>query len=218
MDNLNLIQKALIWVLPVLFAVTVHEVAHGWVANMFGDNTAKRQGRLTLNPVSHIDMMGTIVIPLLCLSFGNFIFGWAKPVPVNPMNFKKIRRDSAIVAAAGPLSNLVMAILWGGVAKLGFILLSQWGPNAQFLIYTGSAGIAINCVLMVLNLVPIPPLDGSRVISSLLPPKWSRPYDAIEPYGFIILILLIFSGTLSTVLGPFLGAVQGFVYSLFSLG
>jgi Zn-dependent protease len=218
MDNFNLIQKALIWVMPVLFAVTVHEVAHGWVASKFGDNTAKRLGRLTLNPIKHIDMMGTIIIPLLCLSLGNFIFGWAKPVPINPSNFKNIKRDSAIVAAAGPASNLLMAFIWGGVAKLGFMLLPQVGPNAQFLVYTGSAGVAINCVLMILNLVPIPPLDGSRVVASLLPPRLERSYEAIEPYGFLILILLIFSGILSTVLGPLLEAVQGFIYSLFSLG
>jgi Zn-dependent protease len=218
MDNFSLIQKAFIWVLPVLFAVTVHETAHGWVASKFGDNTAKRLGRLTLNPIKHIDMMGTIIIPLLCLTFGNFIFGWAKPVPINPSNFRNIKRDSAIVAAAGPASNLLMALIWGGIAKLGFLLLPQIGPNAQFLIYTGSAGVMINCILMVLNLVPIPPLDGSRVVSSLLPPQLARPYDAIEPYGFLILMLLLFSGGLQLVLGPLLGAAQGLIYSIFSLG
>jgi Zn-dependent protease len=218
MDNFSLIQKALIWVMPVLFAVTVHEVAHGWVASQFGDRTAQRLGRLTLNPIKHIDMVGTIVVPLLCLFFGNFIFGWAKPVPINPSNFKNIKRDGAIVAAAGPASNLLMALIWGGIAKLGFILLPQIGPNAQFLVYTGSAGIAINCVLMILNLLPIPPLDGSRMVASILPPQLARSYDAIEPYGFLILVLLIFSGILSTVLGPLLEISQSFIYSVFSLG
>ncbi len=218
MNNFSLIQKALIWVLPVLFAVTVHETAHGWVASQFGDNTAKRLGRLTLNPIKHIDMVGTIIIPLLCLSFGNVIFGWAKPVPINPSNFKNIKRDSAIVAAAGPASNLLMALFWGAIAKIGFLLLPQMGPNAQFLIYTGSAGIMINCVLMVLNLVPIPPLDGSRVVSSLLPPQAARSYDTIAPYGFLILMLLIFSGILLRVLGPLLNASQNLIYAIFSLG
>ncbi|MEY3183073.1 MAG: hypothetical protein RLZ35_1058 [Pseudomonadota bacterium] len=217
MNNLNLLQKALVWALPVLFAVTVHEVAHGWVASKCGDNTAKRLGRLTLNPVSHIDLMGTLVIPLLCLTFGNFIFGWAKPVPVNPYNLKNFKRDSALVAAAGPVSNLLMALIWGGIAKLGFILLPAWGPNAQFLVYTGGAGVAINCMLMVLNLLPIPPLDGSRVLSSVLPNKWVRPYEAIEPYGFFILLLLMFSGALSVVLGPLLGVSQALIYSIFAL-
>jgi Zn-dependent protease len=218
MDNFSLIQKTLIWVLPVLFAITVHETAHGWVASKFGDNTAKRMGRLTLNPIKHIDMLGTIIVPLICLSFGGVIFGWAKPVPINPSNFKNIKRDSAIVAAAGPASNLLMAFIWAAIAKLGFLLLPQVGPNAQFLIYTGSAGVMINCILMILNLVPIPPLDGSRVVSSLLPPQAARSYDSIEPYGFLILMLLIFSGVLFKVLGPFLNLSQNFIYSIFSLG
>ena len=168
-------------------------------------------GRLSLNPLAHLDPLGTLAIFLIG-------FGWAKPVPINPSNFKNIKRDSAIVAAAGPASNLLMALIWGGIAKLGFLLLPQLGPNAQFLIYTGSAGVMINCILMVLNLLPIPPLDGSRVVSSLLPPQLARPYDAIEPYGFLILMLLLFSGALPMVLGPLLGAAQGLIYSIFSLG
>jgi len=217
MNNLSLAQQIMIWVLPILFAVTVHETAHGWVASLLGDNTAKRLGRLTLNPLKHIDPLGTVILPLLCILFGNFIFGWAKPVPINPNNFKNFRRDSALVAAAGPLSNLVMAFMWGGIAKIGLILLPSIGPNAHFLVYAGSAGIAINTVLMILNLVPIPPLDGSRVVSGLLPPRLARPYDAIEPYGFFILIILLFSGVLAALLGPLLVVVEKSLFALFGL-
>jgi Zn-dependent protease len=217
MNSLNLIQKVMIWVLPILFAVTVHETAHGWVASKCGDNTAKRLGRITLNPFKHIDMVGTVIMPLICLSFGGFVFGWAKPVPINPANFKNIKRDSAIVAAAGPASNLLMALIWGAITKIGLILSLQLGPSAQFLIYTGSAGVAINCVLMILNLVPIPPLDGSRVVASLLPPDLARSYSRIEPYGFLILMLLLFSGILSFVLGPLLVDTQNMIFSIFAL-
>ncbi len=212
-----MIQNIIVWALPVLFAITVHEVAHGWVANLLGDRTALMMGRLTLNPFKHIDMVGTVIVPVACLAVGGFIFGWAKPVPVNPRNLKKLRRDSALVAAAGPLSNLLMAFLWAMLAKIGLILLHQGHSQALMLAYMGQAGISINLMLMIVNLVPIPPLDGSRVVSSFLPPQLMRLYDAIEPYGLIILAALIFTQALSTVLSSPIAWMQVFIIKLFGL-
>ena len=217
MNNLNLMQEIMVWVLPVLFAVTVHEVAHGWVANQLGDRTALLLGRLTLNPFRHIDLIGTVVIPFLCLLVGGFIFGWAKPVPVNWRNLKHPRRDTALVAIAGPISNLLMALLWAVIAKLGELGSHQGFSSAIFLVYTGTAGISINLLLMVLNLVPIPPLDGSRVVSSLLPFPLAKMYDRIEPYGFIILLVLIWTRILSQLLTPLLMWLQGLILDLFAL-
>lgn len=217
MNNLSLIQEVAIWVLPVLFAVTVHEVAHGWVANQLGDKTALLLGRLTLNPLKHIDLVGTIIIPLLCLILGGFIFGWAKPVPVNWRNLKHPRKDAALVAIAGPISNLLMALIWAVIAKLGELGLHQGFSNALFLVYTGSAGISINLLLMILNLVPIPPLDGSRVVSSLLPPSLATAYEQIEPYGFIILVILIWTKVLSQLLTPLLLGIQTLILNVFAL-
>lgn len=217
MDHLNTIQTIIVWTLPVLFGITVHEVAHGWVANLRGDRTALMMGRLTLNPFKHIDMIGTVILPIACLAVGGFIFGWAKPVPVNPRNLKSLRQDSALVAAAGPLSNLLMALLWAMLAKISLILLQQGYSQALLLAYMGQAGISINLMLMVVNLVPIPPLDGSRVVSSFLPPQLARLYDAIEPYGLIILAALIFTQVLSTVLSPPIAWMQVFIIKLFGL-
>ena len=217
MNNLSLIQEVAIWVLPVLFAVTIHEVAHGWVANQLGDKTALLLGRLTLNPLKHIDLVGTIIIPLLCLILGGFIFGWAKPVPVNWRNLKHPRKDAALVAIAGPISNLLMALIWAVIAKLGELGLHQGFSNALFLVYTGSAGISINLLLMILNLMPIPPLDGSRVVSSLLPPSLASAYEQIEPYGFIILVILIWTKVLSQLLTPLLLGIQSFILNVFAL-
>jgi Zn-dependent protease len=217
MNNLSLIQEVMVWILPVLFAVTAHEVAHGWVANQLGDKTALMFGRLTLNPLKHTDLLGTIVVPFLCLLVGGFIFGWAKPVPIDWRNLKNPRRDTALVAIAGPISNFLMALIWAIIAKLGEFVLSQGFSNAIFLVYTGTAGISINLLLMILNLVPIPPLDGSRVVSSLLPFSVARWYDSIEPYGFIILVILIWTQVLSQLLSPLLMGLQTFISSLFGL-
>ncbi len=217
MNNLNLAQEISVWILPVLFAVTVHEVAHGWVANLLGDRTALMMGRLTLNPVKHIDLMGTIIVPILCLTAGNFIFGWAKPVPVDWRNLRKPRRDAALVAIAGPASNFLMVFMWAFVAKFGSVLLNFGIANAVFLIYMGYAGISINVLLMILNLLPIPPLDGSRVVSSMLPLKWAQIYDSIEPYGFMILVLLILTKVLSAILQPPMAWVQNGIVFLFGL-
>lgn len=217
MGNLTIVQEIMVWILPVLFAITVHEVAHGWVANQLGDRTAYMMGRLTLNPFKHIDMVGTVIVPVLCLLLGGFVFGWAKPVPVSWRNLKKPRRDAALVAVAGPVSNFMMAILWAFVAKLGVILFQGGFSSAVFLAYVGNAGIAINLMLMILNLVPIPPLDGSRVVSSLLPPHLARSYDAIEPYGLMILVALIFTKVLSMILIPPLEWMQTAIITIFGL-
>jgi len=207
MNELSLIQRIVVWVLPVIFAITVHEVAHGWVAKKLGDNTASMLGRLTLNPLKHIDPIGTILVPgILLLSFTGFIFGWAKPVPVNIRNLKNSRRDMAIVALAGPLANFIMAILWALIARLGVMI--DMEAVSLPLIYMGIAGISINLVLAILNLLPIPPLDGSRIVSGLLPGRLSWHYNRLERYGFFILLFLLLTGSLSKMLGYPLYVVQ----------
>jgi len=201
--ELTLIQKITIWAIPILFAISMHEVAHGWVASFFGDQTARLSGRLSLNPIKHVDPIGTVIVPLLMLMVSNFIFGWAKPVPVDPRNLNHPRRDMALVALAGPLSNLLMAVIWGLIAKAG-VLAEQQGHGwfGVPLAYMGQAGIMINVVLAVLNLLPIPPLDGSKVLGSFLPPRAAFYFNMLEPYGFFILILLMFSGVLFYVMAP----------------
>lgn len=219
MHNVNLIQSIAIWTLPVLLAVIVHEVAHGYVANLKGDKTALLLGRLTLNPLKHIDLVGTIIIPLLCLVSGSFIFGWAKPVPINSRNFKHYRTDTAMVAIAGPASNFLMAIMWAIFTKIIILLFSAdfLSLAKLFFINMGYAGVSINLLLMVLNLVPIPPLDGSRVCASLLPPHIARIYYAIEQYGFIILIILMYTNILSLIIGPPMTWMHNIIMHVFSI-
>lgn len=202
MDQLTLIQKIAVWGLPVLFAITLHEAAHGWVASRLGDKTALMLGRVTLNPLKHIDPVGTILMPGILLMIGGFIFGWAKPVPVNWRNLNNPKRDMAIVALAGPMSNLLMALFWVGIIKLSPLVSQLSQAEAMGLVYMGQAGILINLVLGMLNLLPIPPLDGSRVLSSLLPPKMAYQYDKIEPFGFFIIIGMIAFGILPHLIGP----------------
>lgn len=207
MLELSLSQKIAVWALPVLFAITVHEVAHGWVARRLGDPTAFMMGRLTLNPLKHIDPVGTVLVPLVFLLLpGNFIFGWAKPVPVTWQNLRNPKRDMALVALAGPVSNLLMAIGWGVVAKLGYLLMDALPFAALPMVYMGSAGILINLILMVLNLLPLPPLDGGRVVTGILPGPLAYRFSRIEPFGFVILLALLFTGVLGQVLWPL---VQG---------
>jgi Zn-dependent protease len=199
MLELNLVQKIAIWVVPVVLAITVHEVAHGWIARKLGDNTAFMLGRLTLNPFKHVDPMGTILIPgMLLLLQAGFIFGYAKPVPINWKNLRHPKRDMALVAAAGPGANLLMAVAWGLFIRLGLLL----GEPGVALVYMGVAGITINIILMVLNLLPLPPLDGGRVMTGLLPGPWAYQFSRIEPYGFFILIGLLITGVLGLVLWP----------------
>lgn len=199
MNELSLIQRIVIWILPVIFAITVHEVAHGWAARKCGDNTAYQQGRLTLNPMKHIDWFGTVILPgLLLLTGTGFIFGWAKPVPVDARNFKHPRQDMAWVALAGPVANLLMAIGWALVARLGVLIKVE--AISLPLIYMGVAGISINLVLALINLLPIPPLDGSRVVTGILPNYWAWQYNRLERYGFIILLVLLYTRILNAIL------------------
>lgn len=216
MNELTLLQRVVVWVLPVVFAITVHEVAHGWVAKKYGDNTAFMLGRLTLNPIKHIDLLGTIILPgLLLLTGTGFIFGWAKPVPVDPRYFKNPRRDMAIVALAGPVSNLLMAIGWALCARLGVVLNME--VVTLPLIYTGIAGISINLVLALINLLPIPPLDGSRILTGILPSRLAWKYNQLERYGFIILLLLLASGALGAILAYPMYIVQQLFFSIAGL-
>jgi len=218
-DNLTILQKVAVWSLPVLFAITVHEVAHGWVAKLFGDRTAMMLGRLSLNPIKHIDPVGTILVPgaMLLFSGGNVVFGWAKPVPVTQQNLKNPKRDMAFVALAGPSSNLLMALFWGAIMKISLLLPESLAMAVKPLLYMGAAGISINLVLMILNLIPIPPLDGSRVVSSFLPDKVSWRYNRLEQYGFLILLALLATGILQNIVGPPLNLIQAMIYRLAGL-
>lgn len=217
MDEMSTLQRIAVWALPVLFAITVHEVAHGWVARRLGDPTAMMLGRLTLNPLKHIDPVGTVLVPLLMLMFSPFIFGWAKPVPVTWGNLKHPKRDMALVAVAGPLSNLLMALFWVVVLRIGIGINTEVPWLGTYLFYAGQAGILINLVLMVLNLLPLPPLDGGRVLSGLLPGRWSWQLDRLEPYGILIVLLLLVSGVLGGILGPVIDGLQSLLYFIVGL-
>jgi Zn-dependent protease len=200
----ELIQTITVYALPVLFAITLHEAAHGYVARMFGDHTAEAAGRITLNPIKHIDPIGTIVVPvsILLLSSiggGGFLFGWAKPVPVNFSNLRKPKRDMIWVAAAGPASNLFMAVLWALSMRALLVL----GVSEPFFVKMAQAGVLVNIGLMALNLLPVPPLDGGRVVAGLLPDRLSWQYAKIEPYGLFIVIGLMMTHTLNIFLAPF---------------
>lgn len=202
MVDYSLVQKIIIWAIPVLFAITVHEVAHGWWAMKRGDRTAQMLGRLTLNPLKHIDPIGTLLIPGILLAVGGFIFGWAKPVPVTYKNLKNPKSDMAWVALAGPMANFVMAIIWGVITKLGFVLLQNEVAIGEPMMLMGVAGMLINTMLMMLNLLPMPPLDGGRILISLLPGHLSWQVSRLEPYGFFILLALLVLGGLAFILGP----------------
>jgi Zn-dependent protease len=224
MEGLSTIQELAVWVLPVLFAITVHEVAHGWMAMKLGDSTAKMLGRITLNPMKHIDPVGTVIVPLLMYLSSKFLFGfpllfgWAKPVPVNWRNLRKPRRDMALVAAAGPGANLLMAVMWALIARFGYGMASTSEWVGLPLIYMGAAGVLINAILMLLNLMPIPPLDGGRVIASLLPPKTALVYSRLEPWGLFIVVGLLASGLLGQILGPLVQWTQKVLFTLVGLG
>jgi Zn-dependent protease len=215
MLEINLIQKIALFALPIIFAVTMHEAAHGWVANKFGDDTARRLGRITLNPLPHIDLIGTVLVPLGMLLLTGFVFGWAKPVPVNVLKLHNQRRDMALVALAGPGANIVMMLLWGGVAK--FAAVASLGAMTTPLVLMASAGIVINAVLALLNLLPILPLDGGRVLNAVMPRSLAEPFARLEPFGLLILVALLVTGLLSNLLMPAIAALQAFTFSFYGL-
>lgn len=221
MDVSHLIEVIAIYAIPVLFAITIHEAAHGYVARHFGDMTAFAQGRISLNPIRHIDPVGTIVVPAVILAASTFmgtsgiLFGWAKPVPVNYSALRRPKRDMLWVAAAGPFANLAMAIGWAMLLKI-----ADWMPENEYtspLKLMSTAGITVNVVLMVLNLLPILPLDGGRIIASLLPIRAAWQYAKLEPWGFPILLVLLFTNILGVILAPMVRAsflVIGAVFQL----
>lgn len=218
MMDLTIVQKIAVWAIPLITAITLHEVAHGYVASWLGDQTARLSGRLSLNPIKHIDPVGTILVPLLMLTVSSFIFGWAKPVPIDPRNLPHPRRDLALIALAGPLSNILMAFLWGALIKLG-LTLESGGNNwlGTPLVLMGGAGIMINVVLGVLNLIPLPPLDGGNILKGILPPRVAYQVSLIEPYSFFILIFLLVTGVLNRIMLPFVASLAGAVFNLYGL-
>lgn len=215
MDIANFVQVVSLAAIPVLFAITLHEAAHGYVARHFGDSTAYLQGRISLNPMRHIDPVGTVLLPLLTLFVGGLMFGWAKPVPVNFSALRSPKKDMLWVALAGPASNLVMALGWALIFKL-----TRLFPGSYFaepMLGMAEIGIKINVVLMVLNLLPLPPLDGGRVAVSLLPYRQAIQLSKIEPYGMFILIFMAVTPVLGTILSPLVGLVYKFISMLFGI-
>lgn len=217
MLELTVTQQIVTWILPVLFAITFHEAAHALVANYFGDKTAKMLGRLSVNPLRHIDLIGTILVPVITLVLSGFVFGWAKPVPINSSQLRNPRRDMVLVSAAGPLSNLIMAFFWACCFKLATMLDPKSSNIALFLLLTSRAGILINLLLAYFNLIPIPPLDGGRVVACLLPVRQALIYEKIEPFGFFILLALLFSGILGWLLNPAISWSLATIRFLFNL-
>ena len=219
--ELNLVQVIAIYAIPVILAITLHEAAHGYIAMRFGDMTAYAAGRVSLNPIKHIDPIGTVALPLVLLVLAKFVggggmlFGWAKPVPVNFENLRHPKQGMFWVAAAGPLSNLLMALAWAVVAKLSLSV-----PQSYFalpLALTGAAGVFVNVIFMMLNLMPLPPLDGGRILVSLLPHRYAYKFARVEPYGFAILLVLLFTGVLSFVLWPLVSGAVWIVERGFSV-
>ncbi len=217
MDITNLIQLIALYAIPGIFAITLHEAAHGYAARHFGDPTAYQAGRISLNPMRHIDPIGTLLIPAVVLfaSGGKFAFGWAKPVPVNFARLRHPKRDMFWVAAAGPGANLFMAVLWSLILKLIVTMPANYFTDPGLRMAQG--GIIINIVLMVLNLVPLPPLDGGRIAVSLLPHRLAYQFARLEPYGMIILMVLLFTGILGAVMTPVMRAafsILGFIFGI----
>lgn len=219
MDVYNVLIKIAIYAIPIIFAITLHEAAHGYVARHFGDTTAYMLGRISLNPAKHIDLVGTILVPLATVVATGYIFGWAKPVPVNERNLRDPKRDMLWVAAAGPVSNLLQMVLWALVAKV--LALSFDGSSSLVVDYWFSvamAGITVNVIFAILNLIPIPPLDGGRMVTALLPDSMSYKFAQIERYGlFIILALVMIPAVNQVILLPPVAALTRFTVSVFGL-
>jgi len=210
----ELLYTIAIWAVPVLFAITLHEAAHGWVASKLGDPTARQLGRITMNPIKHIDPIGTVVVPLVLVTLSGFIIGWAKPVPVDPRHFKQPLLDMALVALAGPVSKFIMACCWALLITLSTGLLADTSM-AIHLAQMGKAGMIINIILMVLNMLPIPPLDGGRVLAGVLPTNVALSYMRIEPYGMWIILALLMTGYLGKILWPIVVRFEAIISAIF---
>jgi Zn-dependent protease len=221
MDFNPLVQSIAIYALPVLLAITLHEAAHGYVARHFGDMTAYAQGRISLNPARHIDLVGTIIVPVLILVLSKLaggaglLFGWAKPVPVNYSALRRPRQHMMWVAAAGPSANLAMALAWAAIFKFTDVLPANYFTQPMLLM--GKAGIEVNVVLMLLNLLPILPLDGGRIVAGLLPSRLAWRYAKLEPWGFPILLLLLFTSALGVILAPMIGFSYRVIGTVFQI-
>ncbi len=213
--ELSIVQQIAVYALPVVFAITLHEAAHGYVAKYNGDTTAYMLGRVSLNPLRHIDPVGTVLVPLLTMFLGGILFGWAKPVPVNFNRLRNPKKDMLWVALAGPGANLAMALGWAVVMKLANMMPESALSLPMSLM--GMAGININIVLMVLNLLPLPPLDGGRIAVSLLPDRLAYRYSLLEPYGLIVLVVLLFSGVLGVILWPLINVTKSLILLLFGI-
>jgi len=221
MDINLLVQTVAIYALPVLLAITLHEAAHGYVARHFGDMTAHAQGRISLNPARHIDLVGTILVPVLILvasklaGGAGLLFGWAKPVPVNYSALRRPRQHMVWVAAAGPGANLAMALAWAALFKLADVLPANGFTPPMLLM--AKAGIEVNVILMLLNLLPILPLDGGRILASLLPNRLAWRYAKLEPWGFPILLLLLFTSALGVILAPMISFSYRVIGTVFQI-
>jgi Zn-dependent protease len=216
MDVASFLSGLSVAAIPIIFAITLHEVAHGWVARSFGDRTAEAQGRLSLNPIRHIDPVGTVLVPAVLFFLGGFLFGWARPVPVNPRYMRDPRRNMVWVSAAGPGANLAMAVGWAFL-----MMVSQHvdlGVASQWLGLMAGWGIQINLILAVFNLLPIPPLDGGQLLENLLPPgPLTSMLAAIRPFGFFIVLALIATRTLSSILSGPIEFLQSLLVAIFGL-
>jgi Zn-dependent protease len=217
-DFHNIVITILVYAIPVIFAITLHEAAHGYVAKHYGESTAYMLGRVTLNPVKHIDPIGTVVLPAITMALGNFLFGWAKPVPVNFHNLRNPKRDMFWVAAAGPGSNVAQLAIWALVAAVLARTISPTGLVGGFWLAVADAGIRVNIMFALLNLLPILPLDGGRIVTSLLPGRLSYAYQGTERFGLIILLVLLFTGVIGWVLSPLFRGLYSTTLKLIGLG